>query len=113
MSLISVDDWTSKTAENGGPVALMLASDIQVDGVIIAPVGSKEWGHASFIGGDGKAMQVGLDHVRIKVGDTSVPLRSTPLREGGAALDYHRIENSGRIAIVLYVAENVTLPTAR
>jgi hypothetical protein len=63
----------------------MLARDIQVDGVIVAPIGSKEWGHASFIGGDGKAMQVGLDHVRIKVGDTSVPLRSTPLREGGAA----------------------------
>src|ERR1700726_2425460 len=77
--------------------------DIQVDGVTVAPIGSKEWGHASFIGGDGTAMQVGLDHVRIKVGDTDVPLRSTPLREGGAALDYHRIENSGRIAIVLYV----------
>ena len=29
------------------------------------------------------------------------------------ALEYHRLENSGRIAIVLYVAENVTLPPAR
>jgi hypothetical protein len=113
VSLISVDDWTSKTAENGGPVALMLARDIQVDGVIVAPIGSKEWGHASFIGGDAKAMRVGLDHVRLKVGDTDVPLRSTPLKDGGAALEYHRLENSGRIAIVLYVAENVTLPPAR
>ena len=61
VSLISVEDWTSKTAESGGPIAFMLAGDIQVDGVIIAPIGSKAWGHASFAGGDGQAMQVGLD----------------------------------------------------
>jgi hypothetical protein len=110
VSLISIEDWTSKTAQSGGPMAFMLAGDIQVDGVIIAPIGSKAWGHASFAGGDGQAMQVGLDQVRLKVGDTDVPLRSTPLRDGGGALEYHRLENSGRIAILLYVAGNVTLP---
>ncbi len=35
------------------------------------------------------------------------------LADGGAALEYHRLENSGRIAIVLYVAANVTLPLPR
>jgi len=83
VSLISVEDWSSKTAENGGPIAFMLASDLQVDGVIVAPIGSKAWGHASFTGGDGKAMQVELDQVRLQVGDTDVPLRSTPLRDRG------------------------------
>jgi hypothetical protein len=112
VSLISVEDWTSKTAENGGPIAFMLAGDLQVDGVVVAPIGSKAWGHASFTGGDAKAMQVGLDQVRLKIGDTDVPLRSTPLGDGVAALEYHRLENSGRIAIVLYVAGNVTLPHA-
>ena len=69
-------------------IAFMLASDIQVDGVIVAPIGSKAWGQANFAGapgGDGKAMQVRLDHVRLKVGDTDVPLRSTPLPDGGGA----------------------------
>jgi hypothetical protein len=51
--------------------------------------------------------------VRLKVGDLDVPLRSTARRNGGEALDYHRIENSGRIAIVLYVAGNVALPPTR
>ena len=37
VSLISVEDWTSKTAENRGPVAFMLAKDIQVDGVNRSP----------------------------------------------------------------------------
>ena len=113
VSLISVDDWSSKTAESGGPIVFVLAADLQVDGVVVAPIGSKAWGHASLTGGEGKAIEVGLDQVRLKVGDTDVPLRSTPLRDGSAPLEYHRLENSGRIAIVLYVAGNVTLPPAR
>jgi hypothetical protein len=112
VSLISVEDWSSKTAENGGSVAFMLTRDIQVDGVTVAPIGSKAWGQASF-GGEGKAMQVRLDHVRLKVGDGDVPLRSTSTRDGGDALEYHSLETSGRIAIVLYVAGSVTLSAAR
>ena len=72
--------------------------------------------HASFAGatgGDGNGMQVGLDQVRLRVGDTDAALRRTPLRNGDAALKYHRIENSGRVAIMLYPAQTVTLPPAR
>jgi hypothetical protein len=116
VSLISVEDWSSKTAENGGPITFMLVSDINEDGVIVAPIGTKAWGKASFAGSpgsEGKGMHVGLEHVRLKVVDTDVPLRSTPLRNGSGALEFHRVENSGRIAITLYVAENVTLTPAR
>jgi hypothetical protein len=115
VTLISVEDWTSKSAENGAPVAFMLAEDIQVDGVVVAPIGSQARGHASFTNSTGadKTMQVGLDNVQLKIGDASVPLRRTPLKEGNAALEYHHLENSGRISIVLYVAGDVTLPRAR
>ena len=113
VSLLSVEDLSSKTAENGGPVTFILASDIEEDGVIVAPIGSKASGQASFAGEDGTAMHVGLEHVLLKVGNTAVPLRSTPLRDGAGALEYHRVENSGRIAITLYVAENVTLAPAQ
>lgn len=112
VSLISAEDWSSKTAADAGPVAFILASDITEDGVILAPIGSTAWGDVSFAGspaGDGKAMHVGLENVRLKVVDTNVPLRSTPLRDGGGALEYHRVENSGRIAITLYVARDVPL----
>jgi hypothetical protein len=112
VSLISVEDWTLKTAQNGGPVAFMLAEDIRVDGVIVAPIGSQAFGHASFTGAD-KTMQVGLDNVQLKIGDTSVPLRRSPTKDGGAVLEYHRLEDSGRVSIVLYVAEDVKLPPAR
>ncbi len=116
VSLISVEDWSSKPAENGGLIAFMLASDIKVDGLIVAAIGSKAWGQASFVGarvGDSTAMHVGLERVHLKVGNTDVPLRSTLLQDGGGALEYHRLENSGRIAITLYVAENVMLSPAR
>ncbi len=115
-SLISVEDWSSKTEESSAPIAFTLATDIQVDGVTVAPIGSKAWGRASFAdapSGDGKSMRVRLDNLTLKIGETNVPLRSTPLRDGDAALKYQRLENSGRIAIVLYVAENVTLPPPR
>lgn len=46
VSLISVENWTPKTAENSGPVAFLLDRDLQVNGVIVAPIGSKAWGHA-------------------------------------------------------------------
>ena len=49
-----------------------------------------------------------LEHLRLKIGEREVPLRSTQLRDGGGPLE-HLLENSGRIAITLYVAENVTL----
>jgi hypothetical protein len=113
VSLISLADWSF---ESNGPVEFMLASDIKVDGVVVAPVGSKAWGQVSVAskpGEDAKALHVKLEHVRIKIGDTNVPLRSTPLKDGSGALEYHRLENSGRVAIVLYVDENVTLPPAR
>jgi hypothetical protein len=116
ISLISVEDLSSKTAENAGPITFVLASDIRVDGAIAAEAGSKADGQATYArapGGDGGTTQIGLDRVRLKVGNREVPLRSTQARGGGGALEYHRLEDSGRIAIVLYVAENIALPPAQ
>lgn len=112
--LISVEDWTAKTAQNGEPVTFLLAADLKVDGVVVAPLGSKAWGKADFAGASaGKAIQVSLEDVRLKIGNLDVPLRSTAQRNGGKGLEYHRLENSGRIALTLYVAGNITLPRPR
>jgi hypothetical protein len=112
VSLISVEDWSSKPSGNGGPIAFLLANDLEVDGVTVAPLGSKAWGRADFASGAQAALHVGLDHVVLKIGGTDVALRSTKLRDGASALAYHRLENSGRIAMVLYVDKDVALPPA-
>jgi hypothetical protein len=58
-------------------------------------------------------MHVELKQVRLKVGSAEVPLRSTALRKGGGVLVSRRLEDSERIAIVLYVAQNTALPPAQ
>jgi hypothetical protein len=110
VSLISVEDWGSKTDK--GPIAFLLANDVQVDGVIVAPLGSKAWGQADFASNN-TAMHVGLARVVLKIGDTEVPLRNTRLRDSAGPFDYHRLENSGRVAMTLYLDKDVVLPTAR
>jgi hypothetical protein len=42
-----------------------------------------------------------------------VPLRSAQVRGGDGALQYHRLEGSGRIAIELYVAQDVAIARGR
>jgi hypothetical protein len=115
VSLISVEELGSKTVEGAGPIDFVLANDIQVGGVILAKAGSKASGQVSYTSGPNagvEAIHVELERVRLKVGGIEVPLRSTPLRKGGGALGYHRLEDLERIAIVLYVAQSTALPSA-
>jgi hypothetical protein len=116
VSLISIEDLNSKTAKDSGPISFVLVSDVQVNGVTVAKAGSKALGQASYSGessAEDGGMHVGLDGVRLKVGDAEVPLRSTQARKGGGALEYRRLEDSGRIAIVLYVSANTAVLPAR
>jgi hypothetical protein len=116
VSLISVEELNAKAAEGAVQIDFVLASDIQVGGVVVAKAGSKGGGQVRYVNGPdagGEAVHVSLEQMRLKVGSAEVPLRSTPLRKGGAALVYHRLDESERIAIVLYVAQNTALPPAQ
>jgi hypothetical protein len=113
VSLISVEDLSSKTAENAGPIAFVLASDIQVGGAIVANAGSRASGQVSYGSGPADAIHVSLERMHLKVGNTEVPLRSNQIRGAAGALEYHRLEDSGRIALTLYVAQNVAIPAGQ
>ncbi len=104
VSLISVQNLGSKTAGSAGPVTFVLTSDLQVGGATVASAGAKASGQVTFEGA-----HVGLEGMHIKVGDADVPLRGTQVRGGTGPLQYHQVEDSGRIALVLYVARNVPL----
>ena len=115
VSLISIEELSSRTAEGAQPIALVLASDLQIDGVTVARAGTKASGQAIYTNapnGEGAAVNVRLQQVRLKVGDMEVPLRSTQLRKGGSEVAYHRLEGSERIAVVLYTAANTALAPA-
>jgi len=104
LSLISVEDLSSKTAGSAGPITFVLTSDLQVGGATVAGAGAKASGQVTFEGA-----HVGLEGVHIKVGDADIPLRSTQVRGGTGPFEYHQADDSGRIALVLYVARNVPL----
>jgi len=98
------------------PIDFVLAHDIQVDGATVAKAGSKASGEVTYAaesGSNGPPMHVSFAHVRLKLDIIEVPLRSTQQKRDGGALEYHRLEDSGRIAIMLYVGQNVTLPRAQ
>jgi hypothetical protein len=59
------------------------------------------------------SVHLSVENVHLKIGETEVPLRSTPQKAGAAVLEYHWLEDTGRIALVLYVARDVTLAPTR
>lgn len=119
VSLISVEDLHSNTPQDARPTDFVVAKDIEIDGVVVTKAGSKAIGQATYTAvppasaGSAEEMHLSLENVRIKVGDREVPLRSTEQRGGAGALEYHWLEDTGRIALVLYVAQNVSLPPAQ
>ena len=113
VSLISVEDLSSKTPANADPIAFVLSQDVQAGSAIVAQAGARASGQVSYGSGPADAMHVSLERMHLKVGNTEVPLRSNQVQGAATALEYHRLEDSGRIALTLYVAQNVTLPAAQ
>jgi hypothetical protein len=100
------------SSEAAGPIAFTLAGDIRMEGAVVAKAGSQALGQASYAApsAEGESIRLGLSRVRLAVGKVDVPLRSTPIRgDNTAALQYHNLENSSRIAVVLYVDEDAAL----
>jgi len=114
VTLISTEDLSTKTAQDKGPIGFVLASDLQVGGATIAKAGSQAWGRMNYAVAPGTGgVTVDLDRVLLALGNKDVPLRSTQVRNGGRTVEYHRMENSGKIVIVLYVDRDVILAPAQ
>ena len=118
VSLFSVEDLRSAATGTARPVTFVLSKDVEAGGGIIAKSGSKVMGQvtstaAQSAAGAVDSMHLSLEDVHLKIGVTDVPLRSTPQKGGTGVLEYHWLEDTGRIALVLYVAWVVTLAPAR
>jgi Carboxypeptidase regulatory-like domain len=118
VSLISVEDLRSGAPQNARPIALVLAKDMEVNGLVVAKAGTKAVGQATYTAvppADGSAgdMHLSLEKVQLKIGAMVVPLRSTREKGGAAALEYHWVEDTGRVSLVLYTAQNIAFPPAK
>ncbi|HEY6342621.1 MAG TPA: carboxypeptidase-like regulatory domain-containing protein [Bryobacteraceae bacterium] len=116
VSLFSVDDLRSATPETARPVTFVLSKDVEASGVIAAKAGSKLVGEVTYSAGQSGAVDsihLSVKNVHLKIGETEVPLRSTPQKAATGVLEYYWLEDTGRIALVLYIAQNVTVAPAR
>jgi Carboxypeptidase regulatory-like domain len=115
VSLISVEDLRSNTPENSKPITFVLAKDIRTEGITFAKAGSQATGQATYVSvppesaGSAAGIQLSLENVRLKLGNKDIPLRSAP-QKGAGSLEYHWVEDTGRIALVLYTDRNVPVP---
>ena len=132
VSLKFDQDLSSKTAQEGDPVALVLDQDLTVGNVVVAKAGDKAVGevsHAKKAGmmGKGGELNIRLDYV--KAGDNRIMLRGTKGREGddktgtavaltvlfgpiGLIKHGKDIDIKPGTALKAYVADDITLPPA-
>lgn len=85
MKLKFAQDVSSKTAEDGDPVNLVLDEDLKVGDVVVAKAGCKAVGaitNAKKAGMMGKAGELNLRLEHLTVGDTRVRLRGSKGKEG-------------------------------
>jgi hypothetical protein len=116
--LFSVEDLRSATSGTARPVTFVLSKDVEADGIIAAKAGTKVMGQVTSTAspsasGSVDSMHLSLDNVHLKIGDTDVPLRSTAQKAGAGGVEYHWLEDTGRISLVLYLARDVTLAPSR
>lgn len=79
------DDLSSKTANEGDPVTLILDEDLKVGDVVVAKAGAKATGeitNAKKSGMMGKAGELNLRLQHLKAGDQRVRLRGSKGKEG-------------------------------
>lgn len=114
VTLISTGDLRPKTAAMSVPIRFVLPNDLRADGTVVAKAGAEASGRVTYRPApDPDEVKIDLERVRLRVGNINVPLRSTLVRGAAGALEYHRLENSGRIVITLYVDQDVPLPPAQ
>jgi hypothetical protein len=123
-------DLSSKTANEGDPVVLVLDQDLTVDNMVVARAGCKAYGevtHAKRAGMMGKGGELNMRLDYVKIGDTKVMLRGSKGREGddktgpavaltvlfgpiGLIKHGKEIEIKQGTPLKAYVADDVTLP---
>jgi hypothetical protein len=118
VSLFSIEDLRSATPQTARPITFVVAKDVNLDGVVVAKAGSKVEGQVTYTAalsatGAVDSMRLSLENVRLKIGETDIPLRSSARKGDAGILEYRWLEDTGHIALVLYVAGDATLAAAR
>jgi Carboxypeptidase regulatory-like domain len=111
--LIALDGLNAQGTMTGKTVNFVLAQDLTVDGKVLARTGDTASGLVGRVSGGetaGEANSVRLGRVTLRAGNVSVPLRSNQVRGVAGPMQYKQLSDSGRVEVMLFVAESVQFP---
>ena len=114
--LIVVDGFLKESATAGQTITFVLSQDLVVSGQTVAHAGdvaSGEVSQVSAANAPGEPANVALEGVRLRAGETNVPLRSSQVRGVLSPMQYKELPGSGTIEVTLYVAESVPFPESQ
>jgi hypothetical protein len=114
VKLIAVDGFGSQGVVGGQAVTLVLAEELTQRGRDLARTGDVASGVVTEVtAGNGldAAGSVALQKMTLRAdGHINVPLRSNQARGAATPVQYHELAGSGKVAITLFVAEDVAFP---
>ena len=115
VTLVAVDGFGSRAPEASQTVTFVLAQDLTQNGTVLAHAGDIASGQVSPAGPAQENSQAGvnsvaLQHVTLRAGAVSVPLRSNQARGTATPVQYEKLPGSGKVEITLFVAANVPFP---
>ena len=127
--LVFTAGLSSKTAEKGDPVSLVLVNDISIGGVTVAKAGCQAVGHTTYAkraAAPGKSGALNLQLDYLQVGGEKVMLRASKDKDGETDVRYSRpyhlkwpmgllrtgddIEIKQGAVLTVFVAQDISLP---
>jgi hypothetical protein len=113
--LIVVDGFSAEGATPGQTITFVLAQELTVDRQTLAKPGDIASGEVAQVSGaksPDEPMSVALERVMLHAGNVTIPLRSNQARGVLNPMQYNKMADSGKVAVTLFVAEDVQFPEA-
>jgi hypothetical protein len=110
--LIAVDGFRDGVTA-GQTVTFVLAQDLTLRGKVLARAGDVASGQVAEAGAanvPGGAGSIELRQVILRAGNVNVPLRSSQMRGSDGPAQYKELPESGKIEVMLFVAQTVQFP---
>jgi carboxypeptidase family protein len=111
VTLIAVDGFGAPGVKAPQTVTLVLAQELTQGERILARPGDIASGLVTQVSTTGTSVQ--LQRVTLRAGNVDVPLRSSPARGAGAAVQYRVLLGSGKLEVTLFVAQSVKFPESQ
>ena len=111
--LLAVDGLSVANVDSGRTLTFVLEDDLTVSGKLLVKKGEVATGLVAEVSRakqPDEPMNVTLDRAALRVGNVVVPLRSSQVQGVAAPMQYREVPESGKVEVMLFVAQDVQFP---